>query len=92
MSTLQQDTTPWADSDADTTVRTIDMDGGTAHVEHFPDGHAELVVRIGTRVAAALVLSGTEADNIGMALARPGGFTVGDYWDIHDQLHPAEAR
>lgn len=79
---------PFADSSDDITTRTIPLDGGTAIVEHTMD-HVEVTIRLGQRIAAALVLSPTEADALGMALARPGGFTVGDYWDMCDQLKPA---
>ncbi|MGP4916811.1 hypothetical protein ACTXJ9_14045 [Brachybacterium tyrofermentans] len=82
------DTAPWADGEDDTTVRTVPMDGGSAHVEHFPDGHAELVVRIGTRVAAAMILSKTEAEQIGWTLCRPEGYTVTDAFNIHERLYP----
>ncbi|MGP5671422.1 hypothetical protein [Brachybacterium alimentarium] len=81
---------PWADSSDDITTRTIPLDGGTAIVEHTMD-HVEVTIRLGQRIAAALVLSPTEADALGMALARPGGFTVGDYWDMCDQLKPTHA-
>lgn len=73
------------DEDEDVHTRTVPLDGGTAIVEHV-EGRAELTIRLGDRIACALVLSEREADEIGMTLARPGGFTLGDYLDIRDQL------
>lgn len=80
-------TTPWADTAEDVTTRTIPLEGGTAIVEHV-DNRAEVTIRLGDRIICAVALSTSEAQQIGMALARPGGWTVGDYWDIHDQLYP----
>lgn|SRR5699024_1056384 len=73
----------------DVATRTIPLDGGTAVVEHV-DGRAEVTIRLGGRIVCGLALSEREADEIGMALARPGGFTVGDYWDMRDVLYPAD--
>lgn len=67
------------------TTHTVRLDGGTAIVEHV-EGRAELTIRLGDRIVCALVLSEREADEIGMTLARPGGFTVSDYWHMCDQL------
>lgn len=83
-------TTPWADSTEDVTTRTIPLEGGTAIVEHV-DNRAEVTIRLGDRIICAVALSTSEAEQLGMALARPGGWTVGDYWDIHEQLHPTES-
>jgi len=63
---------PVADSPGDVTTRTIPLDGGTAVVEHVED-RVEVTIRIGARIVAALALSHTEADMLGMAIARPGG-------------------
>lgn len=79
---------PIADSPEDVTTRTIPLDGGTAEVVHV-DGRTELTVQLGQRIACALVLSPVEAEQIGNALARPGGWTVGDYLAIRDQLDGA---
>ena len=76
-------------TEEDVTTRTIPLDGGTAIVEHV-DGRAEVTIRLGGRIVCGLALSEREADEIGMALARPGGFTVGDYWDMRDVLYPAD--
>lgn len=81
---------PVADSIEDITTRTVPIDGGAAVVEHI-DGRAEITVRLGDRIVCGLALSEREADQLGMALARPGGFTVGDYWDMQDQLGTTRA-
>ena len=78
-------------TEEDVTTRTIPLDGGTAIVEHV-DGRAELTIRLGDRIVCGLALSTSEADQIGMTLARPGGFTVADYWHMRDQLYPTDHR
>ncbi|MDN5688000.1 MAG: hypothetical protein L0G94_15180, partial [Brachybacterium sp.] len=76
---------PVADSPEDVTERTVTLSQGIAHIERIAD-RVEVTVKLRGRLAAALILSEQEAEQIGMALARPGGWTVGDYWDIQDQL------
>lgn len=85
----ETDEVPVADSAEDVITRTIPLDGGTAIVEHV-DNRAEVTIRMGDRIICGLSLSTGEAQQVGQALARPGGFTVGDYWDMHDQLYPAQ--
>lgn len=88
------DRTPVADGPDDDPMPvqtiTVPLDGGTAVVEHV-DGRAEVTIRLGERLAAALILSPAEADALGMALARPGGFTVSDYFTIQDLMGRGQA-
>lgn len=69
----------------DVTTRTIPLDGGTAIVEHL-DERVEVTIRLGSRIVAALALSTSEADALGMAVARPEGLTLTDYWAMTDTL------
>ena len=82
------DSTPVAGSPGDHAVatRAVNLDGdGVAYVEHI-DGRVELTVKMRGRIQAALILSPGEAGQIGMALARPDGFTLDDYLTMRDQL------
>lgn len=81
---------PWADTSTDVTTRTVNLDGGTAVVDHV-DGRVEVSIRLGDRIVAGLSLSPTEADALGMAMARPHGLTVEDMWEIQDALQGTHA-
>ena len=82
------DAVPEADGPGDLLTRTISIDGGTAVVDHLDD-RAELTIRLGDRLICAVALSTSEAESIGFALARPAGPTVGDYFDMREQLDGA---
>lgn len=78
--------TPVADSPADVTTRAVNLDGdGVAYVEHI-EGRVELTVKMRGRLQVALILSPAEADEVGQALSRPHGPTVGDAFDMHERL------
>lgn len=84
------DTTPWADSaediDEGITTRPVNLDGdGVAYIEHI-EGRVEMTVKMRGRLQVALILSPDEAEEVGLALARPHGPTVGDVFDMHDRL------
>lgn len=80
---------PWADSPDDTIVRTVPLDGGTAHVEHYAD-RAEVTVRLDGRTVLGFILAPGEAVNLGIALASPlpdrDGATVADLFRVADHL------
>ena len=78
-------TAPWADSPEDITTRTIDLDGGTAVVEHTGD-RVEVTIRLGNRSVLGIALSHMEAANLGRAIASPDGATTGDLFHVADTL------
>ena len=79
---------PVADGLRDITTRTVVLDGGKITVEHFPleSGRVEMTVRIGGVLRGSLILSEPEGEALGMALARPYGWTMDDVFKIHDRL------
>lgn len=89
------DQVPEADSLSDITTREIELDGGHVTVEHFygaDGGRVEMTVHLGGVLRSSLILTADEGEALGMALARPYGLTVGDYWDLCDRLGTAGAR
>lgn len=83
------DETPVADTLSDITTREVTLDGGTVTVEHFygaDGGRVEMTVHLGGVLRSSLILTAEEGEALGMALARPYGPTVGDYFDMHDRL------
>lgn len=67
-------------------TRAVNLDGdGVAYVEHI-DGRVELTVKMRGRIQAALILSPGEAGQIGMALARPGGPVLDDFFAVADAM------
>lgn len=78
-------TVPWADSPEDITTRTIDLDGGTAVIEHTGD-RVEVTVRLGDRTVLGIALTHMEAANLGRALTSPHGATTGDLFHLADTL------
>ena len=82
------DSTPVADSPEDHAVatRAVNLDGdGVAYVEHI-DGRVELTVKMRGRIQTALILSPGEAGQIGMALARPCGPVLDDFFAVADAM------
>lgn len=84
------DEVPEADSPEDIdegiTTRPVNLDGdGVAYIEHI-EGRVEMTVKMRGRLQVALILSPDEAEEVGLALARPHGPTVGDVFDMHDRL------
>ncbi len=78
--------TPRADTSGDVTTRAVNLDGdGVAYIEHI-EGRVELTVKMRGRLQVALILSPDEADEVGQALSRPYGPTVGDAFDMHERL------
>lgn len=76
---------PFADTPEDITTRTIPLDDGTAVIEHVGE-RVEMTVKLGDRLACALILSPAEAEQIGLALARPHGPTVADLHRLADSF------
>lgn len=78
-------TVPWADSPEDVHTATVDLDGGTAVVEHTGD-RVEVTVRLGDRTVLGIALTHMEAANLGRALTSPNGATTGDLFHVADTL------
>lgn len=81
-----------ADSPADVTTRAVNLDGdGVAYIDHV-EGRVELTVKMRGRLHVSLILSPTEAGQIGMALARPDGPVLDDFFSVADAMRtdPAE--
>lgn len=81
---------PEADSLSDITTRDIELDGGHVTVEHFygaDGGRVEMTVHLGGVLRSSLILTADEGEALGIALARPHGPTVGDYFDMHDRIN-----
>ncbi|MCT1653672.1 hypothetical protein [Brachybacterium muris] len=79
------DNVPWADSPEDVHTATVDLDGGTAVVEHTGD-RVELTIRLGDRTVLGIALTHMEAANLGRALTSPDGATTGDLFHVADTL------
>ncbi|GAB4095603.1 hypothetical protein GCM10028787_10780 [Brachybacterium horti] len=87
--TTPADELPFAASDLDTIERTVPLDGGTAHVEHYAD-RTEVTIRLDGRTVLGFVLSPVEAFDLGNVLAQPRGCdgeaTVADLFRVADHL------
>lgn len=84
-----EDDVPVADGLSDITTREVPLRDGHVTVEHFyghDGGRAEVTIWLGGALRSSLILTAAEGEALGMALARPYGFTVGDYWDLCDRL------
>lgn len=64
------------------TTRTA-LDNGHIDVDILAD-HVELTARINDRTIFGIALSFSEAEHLGLALARPDGPTVSDLYAIAD--------
>lgn len=84
---------PWADSPedvderpSDVTTHAVNLDGdGVAYIEHVED-RVELTVKMRGRLNVALTMSTSEAAEIGLALARPGGPVLDDLFRVADAM------
>lgn len=77
---------PWADSPEDVATRAVNLDGdGVAYIEHV-EGRVELTVKMRGRLNVALTMSTSEAAEIGLALARPGGPVLDDLFRVADAM------
>lgn len=64
----------------------IPLDHGHVDVDYLAE-HVEVTVRINDRTVFGIALSPVEAEQIGMALARPDGVTVTDVFHVADALN-----
>lgn len=63
----------------------IPLDGGRIDLDRT-DGGVEMTVRIGDRTVFGIALTVSEAEALGMGLARPDGPTVADLFAVADSM------
>lgn len=80
------DAAPEADSPQDVNTRAVNLDGdGVAYIDHV-EGRVELTVKMRGRLHTSLILSPDEAGQLGMALARPDGPVLDDFFAVADAM------